>query len=89
MLGEMTRLSERAMRGREPEPPHIRWPLRMLRHILETPPIAANPLAEIHFRLECIRALEGQIAAARYAYMWPGWTVQRRAALSPLICTGI
>lgn len=71
------RLAARAVRGRE-FPPHVRIPLRMLIKILETAPIAADPLAEGRFRLECLRQLQRDIDAARArTYMWPGWMVHR------------
>lgn len=53
------RLAERAVRG-EHLALHVRWPLAMLRHVLEAEPRPTDLLAEVNVRLCSIRMLQEQ-----------------------------
>lgn len=74
---KITRLAERAVRGPEPAAPHVRWPLKMLQHVLEAEPLAADPLAEVHLRLECIRSLQRELQINRFRTYYLAGAVYR------------
>lgn len=70
-------------------PPHVRWPLAILRHVLETEPIATYPLAEVHVRLESIRRLQEQIELDRRIFHYQMLTRYQMLAWRPSSMVGL